>query len=756
MSLSRRKLLIGALVGGGLAVGYVLRPRDFALPLEPGRDEVAFDAWIKIANDGVVTVAVPQVEMGQGVTTLLPQVAAYELGADWRQVAVEPVPVSGHYANYPLAARWAELWMPAWPGLADATDSVVLRRWAENSRFTVTAEGTALEAYELPIREAAASVRAMLAMAAAERWDVAWEECRAEGGFIINGEQRASFGELAESAAAFDPPETPPLLSEPPSEDPATVILGGALEHPRLDLPSKVDGTHLFAADVRLPDMLYAAIRHGPIGKATLSRYDKAEAEGTPGLVSFIKGESWLAAVATDTWAAERALAKVAPSFTVSRRPSSEQIDAALEEALLKGDAATIHETGEARALLADNFDLARRYEVAPAAHGSIETTSATARFADGRLELWMGTQAPEAARQEAADALGISTRDVVLYPVSAGGSFDRRLEIGHAAEVALIAREAGRPVQLTWSRWQEHLAGWPRPPVAALMGARIGASGSPIAWRARIAVPAAAREFGMRLFNRVSPATALAETRGAADPMAVEGAIPPYAMSHVWVSHAPAALDLPSGRMRGNAHGYTCFFNECFMDELARSQEREPLSYRMALLAHDPRLAECLQRAAALASWDGGAASSGQGLACHVMGPREAGGRIAVIASARVGERGLTVDKLSAAVDIGRVVNLDIARQQIEGGLIFGLGLAVGSGMGYRDGLPTANRLSDLAIPRLADCPQIEVEIVKSDAPPFDPGELAMAPVAPAIANALFSATGLRSRRLPLLSDAF
>ncbi|MBV1917191.1 MAG: molybdopterin-dependent oxidoreductase, partial [Sphingomonadaceae bacterium] len=284
MQLSRRSILIGTAVGGGLMLGYMLRPREFPLPLSPGRDEIAFDAWIKIARDGVISVAVPQIEMGQGISTLLPQIVAAELGADWRQIAVEPAPVSGHYANVPLAARWAELWMPVMPSLADG-DSVLARRWAQDRRFMVTADGTSLEAYETPAREAAATVRALLSKAAAALWDVSWEECEAKDGFIVHGKQREPFASLAEDAAAFDPPDPPPLRPAPLGEQVAS-----SAAVPRLDLPSKSDGSYLFAGDVRLPDMVFAAVHHGPVGKSRLSRYDRSAAAGTPGFIDVVEG----------------------------------------------------------------------------------------------------------------------------------------------------------------------------------------------------------------------------------------------------------------------------------------------------------------------------------------------------------------------------------------------------------------------------------------------------------------------------------
>lgn len=750
-------MLAGAAAGGGLLVAFSLVPRNYAVPLAPGQGETAFDAWLKIGRDGVVTVAVPQLEMGQGVTTILPQIVALELGADWRQVAVEPAPISGAYANLPLAVRWEPLWRPlggALPAFFDEPDDLLLRRWAQTHVFTATAEGTALAAYEQPCREASASARALLQMAAAERWHVAWEECAAQDGLITHGERRATFGELADAAARLDPPSPPPLRPAAAAVDSASETIA----YPRLDLPAKVDGSYLFAGDVRLPDMLHAAIRHGPAPRAELTGYNLAAGSGQRGLVGVVQGKRFLAALGETWWAAEQALGAMAPRFAVTGMVESTAIAIALDEALARGEAHRVAEQGTGDAEVA-RFGFVRRYDAAPAVHATLETATATARLSDGRLELWIASQAPEQARAAAAAAIDLATGDVVLYPMPAGGSFDRRLEHDHAIEAALIAREAaathGRPVQLTWSRWQEHLAAHPRMPAAALLGAQIAADGRIEALRARIACPSAAREFGRRLFAGRTPWAAIAEVAGQPDPLAVEGALPPYDIAGAAIDHVPVRLTLPSGRLRANAHGLTCFMVESFVDEIAREQGLEPLSYRIGMLGGDLRLAECLQRAARLASWDGGARGGGQGLACHRMGGVAEGGRIAVIATAGRGERGVEVRRLVAAVDIGRIVNRDIALQQIEGGLIHGLALALGSATSYAQGLPTSRRLAHLNLPTLADCPEIVVEFVRSDAPPFDPGELGVPAVAPALANGLYSATGLRFRRLPLLTAA-
>ena len=755
IEINRRKLLIGAAAGGGLLVGWSLLPRRYPLPLAPGKDEFAFDAWLRIGKDGVVTVAVPQLEMGQGVSTILPQIVAMELGADWRQVAAQAAPVSEIWANAPLAARWAELWMPALSGAAASSESWLARKYAQSHRFMATADGTSLAAYEMPARIAAASARAMLAMAAARRWDVRFEECEASAGMIHHGKNHLTFGALVEEAMGFTPPNPPVLLPLPPAENPAAYPAGGALKFPRLDLPAKVDGSWQFAGDIRLPDMVHAAIRHAPMGEAAhLADYDPARARGISGFERLVKGKDWLAAVASDWWAAERALAAIAPRFAVHKPADSANVDQVLDKALKTGLAAHLVRQGDVDTALGDHPSLTARYDVAAATHATLETATATVRLRGDRVEIWLATQAPEAARAAVARALGVPIRNVILYPMAAGGSFDLRLEHNHAVEAALIAREVGKPVQLMWSRWQEQLAGIPRTPVAAVLSAKLGAEGEVLAWKARCALPATAREFGLRLFGGQTAAKARQMGGDHADPLALEGAVPPYAIPAFALEHVPVEIALPTGRMRGNAHGYTAFFTESFIDELAASLHREPLAFRMAMLGGDPRLAQCLQRVSALAGWNGGNDGSGQGIACHRIGRPDTGGCIAAVAIARRSETGVRVDRISAVADIGRIINADIARQQIEGGLIFGLGLALGASIPYARGLPLSGRLAHLGLPLLGTCPEIEVEFIASNADPADPGELGTAVAAPAIANALHSATGLRFRRLPLASE--
>jgi isoquinoline 1-oxidoreductase beta subunit len=757
-------LLTGAAIGGGLVVAWWFLPRNYRNPLAAARGEHLMGAWLKIAEDGIVTVAVPQLEMGQGVTTLIPQIVAQELGADWRQIAVEPAAPAAAYPNLPLAREWKQLWDPIVAGWNEVGDEWLAERFARERRFNATAAGTSLAAYEVPARMAAAAARAMLAQEAAARWGASWEELEVENGIVRWGDNSATFGELAAGAAERAAPDPPPLRPEPPGESSGPMDPGDepgeALAFPRIDLPSKVDGSFLFAGDVRLPGMVYAAIRHGPNNASELTDFDAGAGAAIPGVVGAVRTSRWLAVAAATWWSAQRALDAMQPRFRTAFPVSSEDVAARLETSVESGDSFLIAESGFGEEGMT-RVDMARRYEIGPAHAAPLETASAVARYEDGLLELWIAAQAPEQARIAAARAVGLAAEDVALYPMPAGGSFDARLEHDHAIEVAHIAKELGRPVHLTWSRREEMIRSRPRAPAHVLIGAQLeagaGASdarGAIDALRLRIATPPAMHEFGRRLFGNLTAWAAIRETEGMADPLACAGAVPPYAIPSAAVRHVPVSIGLPVGRVRGNAHTMTAFAIESFVDEIAADAGREPLSFRMRMLGSDVRLAACLQRAASLAGWDGGRDQSGQGIACHRIGDAQTGARIACVATARRGEGGLRVGRLTAAVDIGRIVNTDIARQQIEGGLIFGMGLALGNEMRIRGGLPASTDYADLGLPQLADMPEIVVDFLPSEADPADPGELGAVIAAPAIANALFSATGLRLRRLPLLSD--
>lgn len=743
---SRRSLLVGATAAGGLAIAWSLWPRDYQPNLTAAPDEHIFNAFLKIGDDGHISAIVPQCEMGQGVTTLLPQIMADELGADWRTIAVETAPINPLYTNTLLVDEDSAVFTPRLgvPDFVSDVRSWARREWAVRHAVMLTANSSSVRMFEAPCRAAAAQARALLMMAAADRWDADWEECDTQDGFVTHGKKRLRFGDVAAAAALLAPPAEPVYRAS--SSDP---LYGKELA--RLDLPAKIDGSANYAGDIRLPDMVFAAIRQGPLGATRLKGIDRKKGLASPGLLHVVTHERWVAAVARNWWAANRALDSFAPVFETEGTPiSTGRIDKALKAAL-KGDGYRIASEGDVTEAMEGRRTIAAEYAVAPALHAAIETRTATAAPDGGGLRVWVATQAPAQCRDAIAQATGLAPANVTLFPMMAGGSFDACLDHSAAVQAAIIALQVNRPVQLAWSRAEEIMRLPPRAPVRAKLTATLNAAGGIDALVTRIAVPPTNHEVRARLFDNTPADIAQRAAAGSADAAAVAGALgggaSSYAIPHMAVDHCPADIGLPTGRWRGNSDSYTAFFTESFVDEMAARAGTDALSYRMAMLGNAPLLARCLLTVTSLGGWEGGLSGTTQGLACHSM----RGSHIALMATARQSERGLQVEQLVAVVDAGRLVNPAVARQQVEGGLIFGLAAAVGATTDYEGGLATARKLGQLGLPVLSQTPQILVEFVDSDREPGGLGEIGVPVVAPAIANAMFAATGRRIRRLPL-----
>ena len=723
---SRRNLLIGGGAGVGLVVGYALWPRTALPSLNTAAGEHVLNGFVKVGEDGHVTIVVPQVELGHGVFTTMAQIVADELGADWRTVAVETAPVAPGYANEALASEWRE-------GLGD--------RILPGTSVMATGGSSSVRAFEHILRDAGAAARALLCTAAAARWDADWRACETHDGFVWHGDERMRFGEVAVAAARATLPDGIAWRDGPEHRLTAVSL-------PRLDLPSKVDGSVSYAADVRLPDMVYAAIAEGPLGDATLTRLDSAAARRVTGVVDVVQTECWAAVAATNGWAAERGLAAAAPRFAIrGALPDDRGIARALQAAL-DSDGTRVHAEGDVAATFKDASVWTQSYTVGLAPHAAIETASATARIENGLLEIWLATQVPSLAADTAAAAIGHDRARTVVHPMMVGGSFGARYETEIAGQAATLAAKLKRPVQLTRSRTEETRRDRFRPPAAARMAARTDGEGRIGAWFAQVAAPATANELHARLFDRASAYDAMTRAEGKSEPAAVEGSIPPYDIGIYAVDHHPATIGVPTGDWRGRAHVAQAFFRECFIDEIAHMTGGEPFGYRMAMLGANPRLAQCLTRAAATGGWQGGTSGTNQGLACHAM----AGSFVAVMAEARRDGANIRIDRLVAVADVGRVVNPDVVRAQIIGGLIFGMASATGSEITIRRGVVEPAGFGALGLPRMADMPKIDVELIVSTADPGGAGEVAVPPVGPAIAGALFAATGVRYRQLPLL----
>ncbi|TFI59837.1 xanthine dehydrogenase family protein molybdopterin-binding subunit [Sphingomonas parva] len=726
--ISRRTLLIGGGAGAGLLLAWSLWPRRYAPNLRTGPGEHLFNAFLKIASDGRVIVAVPQVELGQGVWTTLPQILADELGAAWETIAVEPAPPGPFCANQLIAEERA---VGPESGFLDGVRRWRAREVAARDAAMVTGGSTSVRAFEQVMREAGAGARALLMKAAAARWNVPWESLDTAGGFVVGDAGKLRFGELAEAAAAEELPDV--LLMRGGVDN---RLAGQALT--RLDLPSKVDGSARFAGDVRLADMLFASVRSAPPG-GSLLRVDRDAAKRVPGVARLFDSPQWVAALATDWWAADRALRAMNPAWRVAAEPSVAGIEAAFSQALEEDDGERLFERGDLAAAFAGGDVVRGHYFVGPAANAPLETLTATVRLSGDLLEIWAPVQAPGIARDAAARVAGLPEANVTVYPMLVGGGYGRKFEVRAIEQAVVLAMKARRPVQVVWSRAEETAADTLRPPARGMLTARLGSGGLVAGWRTRIAAPDVRPQLERRLGSDILD--------GLADPVA--GAAPPYGIPAVAVDYSAAEVPIERGLWRSGAHAYTTFFSESFVDELSRLAGLDPLSFRMQMLGDNPRLARCLQTAATMGQWDGGQPGSAMGLALLAA----FGSYIATVMEVEIGsDQRVRVRRAVSAVDCGRVVNPNVVRQQIEGGLIFGIAAASANPIDFAHGRPTPRGFGDLAFPGLARSPEVTVELIDSDEAPGGVTELAVPTAAPAMANALFALTGRRLRKLPLV----
>ena len=734
--ISRRSLLVGGGIGIGLLVGYAAWPRRYVIGMNTAPGEHVLSAFVKVGEDGHVTVVVPQVELGQGVFTAHAQIVADELGADWRTIAVETARPGRSGANKLFAREWAE-------GMSEAAPAWLVDNWAERHGLAVTGGSTSVRGFEARLRDAGAAARALLCAAAAARWDADWQACETHGGFVWHGDEKMRFGQVAAEAARLEVP------AEVAWRTSRLNRLAGQ-DLPRLDLPAKVDGSINYAADIRLPDMVFAAIAQGPIGDARLKSFDKAAAMAISGVIEVVESERWLCVVASNGWAAERALTVAAPRFTVAGTVVGDRQIAKALEAAFESDGVRQVEQGDISTAFRGASVLTQTYRASIGAHAPIETATATAWLRGGTLEIWTATQVPGLAADAVARALDIDAAKVVVHPMMVGGSFGARYEVDIVGVAALLAQKLKRPVQLTRSRTEETRRDAFRAPAVARMAARVAPDGRIAAWYAQIASPATLHEMRARSLEGKLPHEAIAASVGVSEPAAAAGAVPSYDIPVLAIDHYPASVGIPTGDWRGRAYVSNAFFRECFFDEIAHQTGGDPFGARMSALGGNPRLAQCLTKVAAMGGWQGGGRGTNQGLACHAM----AGSYIAVLAEARLDGARVMVDRLFAVADIGRLINPGIVRAQIIGGLVFGMSAATGAPVSIHRGLAGPSDLGALRLPTLADCPQIQIELILGNEAPGGAGELAVPPVAPAIAGALFAATGVRYRQMPLIQD--
>ena len=709
--IARRTLLVGGGAGIGLALGWLAWPRDPRKVMALSDHETPLGAWLKIGTDGIVTVFNPQAEMGQGTHSSMAQLLADELGADWRTVRVAPAAIHAAYANKAMIEAGANAAPPMLREVARWFGSKVVERL----ELQLTGGSTSIQAYEGRMRLAGAAARDMLRKAAARRWGMDWGETRTENGFVIGGPNRIAFAEIAAAAAAEDPPAHPVLRP----------VAAFGQSRPRLDIPAKVDGSARFGIDVRLPGMVYAAVRHAPPGvEARALRIGTRPA----GALGVTQGPGWVALAAPTWWQARTLLDALDIEWPA---PSDPADDAAIAQRLRDALADAPPLPGTGRLVEAS-------YAVPFLNHAALEPDNATARVEGGRAEVWAPTQSARMLRWNVAKALGLEESAVEIHPTLVGGGFGRKAECMAGVQAALIARDLQRPVQLIWSREEEFAAGPLRPAAVALMRARLDSAGGIEVWDGRVACGSVGQSFMRRNLPLVDPGDG-------PDGASISGLDAPYyAMGARTTAHLNVKVPQRLGFWRSVEHSFTAFFVESFIDELAAAAGRDPLLYRLALLRDSPRHAAVLRAAAEAADYRAGA---GQGVALHAS----YNSIVAEIAEVEPGEEP-RVRRVACAIDCGRAINPDQVRAQMEGSIIFGQSAALWGRVGFAGGSPQTVNLDGYRLARLAEAPTITVTILgHAGRAPGGVGEPGLPPIAPAIANAL-AAAGARPRSLPIV----
>jgi isoquinoline 1-oxidoreductase beta subunit len=713
-------LAVGGLAGGGIVLataGAFLAPDRLT---RLGRQNLAGHmlTWLAIAPDDTVTVLVPQAEMGQGAQTALAQMAADELDADWSRVRVLEAPPDEAYLNGYFVQAFAigDVALPAVLQRALNTATVTIAGLAQlqitGGSMSVRATG------DLGMRRAGAAARAMLIGAAAEKWNVPAARLITANSVItdpVTG-QNLRYGELVE-AATKQPFSGAPVLKKSSRYK----FIGKSV--PRFDIPAKIDGSARYGIDAALPGMLYASIVASPVFGAKLVSVDEKPALSRRGVVRVVRLADAVAVVADSFWRAKEAVLALSPVWEIiaASDADSAHITAVIKTVLDK-PTDTDHKQGDGKAGLNKAAKIIEaEYAVPFLAHAPMEPPNATVRIVNGTAELWTGTQDPLNARNVVAKATGLSPENVTVHNALLGGGFGRRLPypgdyIDQAARIAMVM--APLPVKLIWPREQDIQRDYYRMAAAARFRGGLDDSGALIAWHGIYA--GAGSDDAARLL---------------------------YDVPHQLIEYGTPDHHVRLGYWRSVDHSFQCFFTETFIDELAYAAAMDPYAFRLARLAGRPRAV--LQMAAEKSGW-GSKMPAGQGRGIAIG--KAFGSYVAHVAEVSVAADGtIKVLRVVSAVDCGGVVNPDGAVAQIEGGIIFGLSAALWGEITIKNGAVMQSSFPDYPVAKLADAPAIEVHFVDSGGARGGLGEPGVPPIAPAIGNAIFAATGKRSRALPL-----
>lgn len=726
-ALSRRHFLRTGAAGAALVLGFGLcsvRPAAAADASSADPTQFTPNAFIRIDSEGRIVLIVDKCEVGQGVYTSLPMLLAEELDADLDQVAIEPSPPNEQlYADPILHLQ------------ATGNSSSVRSSWVE-------------------LRRAGAAARQMLIAAAAAEWRIDHSQCRTERATVIDeaAGRRLGYGALAAAAAQQPVPQDPQLKT------PEQFKLIGKSPL-RLDLPGKVDGSAQYGFDIRLPGMLVATVASSPTFGGKLDSLDDNPARAIKGVrqVVMIRGQAFdiggyklhlddaVAVVAENTWAAQQGLAALEPVWDpgAHEHVAMDDVVHALESACDRAGLVARHQGDVERALSGAATRLEAKNYMPFLAHAAMEPLSCVADVRTDTCEIWTATQVQGRAQGIAAQVAGLPPEKVTLHNLVSGGAFGRRLEIDGVALAVAISKQAGAPVKLVFTREQDMRHDLYRPFYHDRLRAGLDASGKPVAWHHRIVGPS--------IFARWAPQAMRSD---GLDPDAVDGAMQmPYAFPNLLVDYVreePPAI--PTAFWRGVGDTHNAWVIESFVDELAAVAKQDPIQFRRDLLGHAPRALAVINLAAEKSRWDTALRPrSGRGIALAYVFDTY----LATVVEVTLSDAGLvSLQRVVCAVDCGSTVHPDSAIAQIEGGTLFGLSAALWNEVTLRHGRVEQGNFNDYRTIRIDETPPVEVHLVPSREAPGGLGETGTVAAAPALANAVYAATGYRVRRLPIMKS--
>ncbi|MEX0286835.1 MAG: molybdopterin cofactor-binding domain-containing protein [Paracoccaceae bacterium] len=732
--IARRTFLVAsAAIVGGVAFGVYKLNAPVKNPLKPGEGEAALNPFIFIDQDGV-TIITPRAEMGQGTQTTLAALAAEELDLDWEQVRVLHGPPAAAYYNSAMmgsALPFKEYEMSGFQhGLAEQFDKV-----GKLFGLQITGGSTAMKDGINRLREAGASARETLKLAAAQQLGVDVSTLRTEGGAVIAGDgTRLTYGELAEAAAQVDP-------AQPGMRDPSTWrYIGKSM--PRLDQVGKSTGTAEFGIDVRRAGMKFASLRINPKLGGGMKKFDPAAALDYQGVEKVIDLGNGVAVVANNTWIAIQAAEAMEIEWEdAPYPPEQDQIWSAIEASFDDKPNSTLRNDGDVETIAEGATELTAEYRVPFLAHAAMEPLNATAIYSGDALEMWCGNQAPTVVQSKVAEAVGLEPEQVTLTTTYLGGGFGRRGEYDFAVYAAKVAKEMqGTPVQLTWSREEDMRHDFYRP---ACIGRFNGAvkDGKALTLNGAVAGPSVTTGAMLRLVGM--------EPSGP-DKVHVEGAFDqPYAIPNYKIAGHLTDLQMPIGFWRSVGASVNGFLHESFIDEMAHAAGADPLEFRLDLMRSESApSAGCLEKVKEMSGWTG---QTPDGVGRGVAFTWSFGTPVAQVIEVVDEDGTIRINKAWIAADMGLALDPSIVEAQMFGGLMYGLSAACFGEITFAEGEVEQWNFPDYDAVRMHSAPAVEVAVLETNAHMGGAGEPGTPPSMPALANALFDLTGIRARELPL-----